>query len=63
MLTLNRVLLEGTLPEEPKLVYSENRTPQCSFTMLLEENGRGQTYQWSVHIDIFADRAERALSR
>jgi hypothetical protein len=27
MLTLNKVILMGTLLEEPKLVYSENSTP------------------------------------
>jgi hypothetical protein len=39
MLTLNKVLLLGTVPEEPKLTYAENAMPQWSFTLLVEEKG------------------------
>jgi hypothetical protein len=63
MLTLHKVLLLGTLPEEPKLVYNENGRPRCSFTTFLEENGQDQTSQVYVPVDILGDRAEKAPSR
>jgi single-strand DNA-binding protein len=59
MLTLNKVVLLGTLPEDPKLVYSENGTPQCSFTLLVEEKGQEHTCRLYIPCNIFGDRAEK----
>jgi hypothetical protein len=48
MLTLNKVMLLGTLPENPQLTYSENRPPLCSLPPLIEEKGQEHTL-WKVH--------------
>jgi hypothetical protein len=48
MLTLNKVMLLGTLPEDPKLTYSESRPPLCSLPPLIEEKGQEHTV-WKVH--------------
>jgi single-strand DNA-binding protein len=50
----------GTLPEEPQLTYSENGTPQCSFTLLVEEKGQEHTLLLYIPIDLFGNRAEKA---
>jgi single-strand DNA-binding protein len=59
MLALNKVMLIGTLPEDPKLTYAENGTPQCSLTLLIEEKGQEHTFRLYVPVDVFGDRAEK----
>jgi primosomal replication protein N len=58
MLALNKVMLIGSLPEEPKLVYAGNGTPQCTFTLVIEEKGQEHTFRLYVPVDVLGDRAE-----
>jgi len=58
MLTLSQVIVLGSLPEDPKLTYREHGTPQCAFTLLLEEQGLEHTHRLYVPCDLYGDRAE-----
>ena len=59
MLTLNRVTLLGSLPEEPKLVCSENDIPQYSFTLVVEERGQEHTDRLYAPVDAVGDKAAK----
>jgi single-stranded DNA-binding protein len=59
MLVLNKVMLLGSSPEEPKLTYTENGAPQCSFTLLIAEKGQEHTFCLYVPCEVFGDRTEK----
>jgi single-stranded DNA-binding protein len=62
MHSINRVLLVGRVTEAgPKLTYSPEGNPQCSFTLLLEDPGPdGKRYKVFVPIECFSKHGEWA---
>jgi single-stranded DNA-binding protein len=61
MLTINKVLLIGRVADAgPKLAYSSEAQPQCSFTLLVEEAGKdgATTFKLFVPVDVFGTQAE-----
>jgi single stranded DNA-binding protein len=60
MTSINRVLLVGRVTEAgPKLTYSPGGSPQCTFTLLLEDPGPdGKRYKLFVPVDVFGKQAE-----
>jgi single stranded DNA-binding protein len=59
---INKVILAGHVTEAgPKLTYSPEGTPQCSFTLLLEEAGRdGHVYKLFLPVEVFSTHGEWA---
>jgi single stranded DNA-binding protein len=57
---INKVIVGGRLTAEgPKLTYSPEGTPQCTFTVRIEEAGKdGATFKVFVPIDVFGAHAE-----
>jgi hypothetical protein len=53
MLTLNKLILLGTVPEGFQLTFGENGTPQCNFTLLVEEKGTEHTHRLYIPVNVF----------
>ncbi len=59
-MSINRVLLVGRVTEAgPKLTYSSDGSPQCIFTLLLEEPAKdGTMFKLFVPVEVFGKQAE-----
>jgi hypothetical protein len=65
MIAINKVLLLGSVTDDgPRLTYTENGTPQCSFTLLIAEPGKdGATFKLFVPVDALGIGPSRWLRR
>jgi single-stranded DNA-binding protein len=56
----NRVLLYGTLANDPSVVFTERGTQQASFALLLEEPGQGeQVFRTYIPCQAYGKSVER----
>jgi single stranded DNA-binding protein len=64
-MSLNKVILCGKVSEAgPKLSYSPEGTPQCTFTLIVEEPGRnGAPFKLFVPVEVFGKQAEPVAER
>ena len=60
MNSINKVLLTGQVTDAgPKLTYSSEGTPQCTFTVLVEECGKdGHLFKLFVPVEVFSAHGE-----
>jgi single-strand DNA-binding protein len=60
MVSLNKVVLCGQVADPSlKLTYSAEGSPQCSFTMRLDEAGKdGQVFKLFIPVEVFSTHAE-----
>ncbi len=61
MLAINKVIVIGRVTDAgPKLTYSSEGTPQCSFTLLIEEAGKdgANVFKLFVPIEVFGTHGE-----
>jgi single-strand DNA-binding protein len=58
-MNINKVIIAGKVTDGPKLTYSSEGTPQCSFTLIVEEPGRdGTSFKVFVPVEVFGKQAE-----
>jgi single-stranded DNA-binding protein len=62
MLAINKVILCGRVTEDGcKLTSTSDGTPQCGFSLLVEEPSReGYTSKLYVSVELYGDKAEQA---
>jgi single stranded DNA-binding protein len=60
MTSLNKLIICGKVTDAgPKLTYTSEGTPQCSFTLMVEEPGRdGSPFKLFVPVELFGKQAE-----
>jgi single stranded DNA-binding protein len=59
-MSLNKVIICGKVTDASlKLTYTSEGTPQCAFTLMVEELGRdGSSFKLFVPVEVFGKQAE-----
>jgi single-stranded DNA-binding protein len=61
MTSINKVIICGRVTDAgPKLTYASEGTPQCAFTLIVEEPGRdGAPFKLFVPVEVFGKQGQK----